>query len=304
MKSTSLFPAARRRAGADGMALALTLALSAAVVLCVLEIQLAAALALRLERRKQDSAALRACASSAAWLALRTLAADTEPTFDHTNKPWAAPLRFTMPDDTEVLASVVDENRRYNINNLAIVRSNDGAASPEKILARLIELRGYPDAVQIAARIARSMAKRQTAFGRPPLESLSELDAAAGLSGLASNMTGLACALPCEEPEFSRVNINTAEQAVLEAVLGEELRPLAAWIVAIRETGPFVSLSRLAPLQPDEKFKQLQACLDTRSVYFSVHAQASKNRVTRRVYALAKRLDDGGLQILRWITDR
>lgn len=301
VKSTPHFP----KNNADGMALALTLALTAAVVLCVVEMQLAAKLALRLERNRLERTAMALCAADAVWEAVGTLARDREPYWDHTNKPWAKPLARVLPDGARISAEITDENRYYNVNNLACESLPAGAAAPEAIIARALGAAGFADTERIAAALAGAVRRRGIENGCAAFDNLGELDSATGIDGLAASASGFLTVLPLENMAPSRLNINTADRSALRAALGPEHAPLADWICTMRDSEPFASLDKMAAILPAETFRNFHACFEARSVYFSIRAQASnENGVSSGVYALVKRLDNGGAQVLRWVAGR
>src|ERR1035437_4210218 len=104
-------------------------------------------MALRFEDRQSLRAQLRVAAAEAAWNALRVLAADDNLQVDHTNEPWAAWQTNCLPNTVETLALITDENRYFNVNNLATIPSNAAVRLPVSIVHDMFAANDWPDPV-------------------------------------------------------------------------------------------------------------------------------------------------------------
>tara|TARA_R100000789_G_scaffold21843_1_gene24608 strand:- start:3827 stop:4711 length:885 start_codon:yes stop_codon:yes gene_type:complete len=146
---------------------------------------------------------------------------DVAPETDHMAEPWALAAQEEVQLETGSFAiSVSDAQARFDLNGLAA-----GRLSQQQILARLVKSLDLPDSValDINDRISR----------RGPIRALSEVELldAQTRAILAPHVSLL--------PQPGDVNINTASEAVITAVLGS---PTAArQLVKRREQNGFLT---------------------------------------------------------------
>ncbi len=146
---------------------------------------------------------------------------ETAPDTDHMAEPWALAAQEEVQLETGTFAiAVTDAQARFDLNGLAA-----GRLLQQQILARLVTSLDLPDqvALDIIDRVTR----------RGPMRSLSEVDTldAQTRATLAPHISLL--------PLLGDVNINTASEAVIAAVLGS---PSAArQLVKRREQSGFLT---------------------------------------------------------------
>ena len=129
------------------MILVTVLLFMAIIIALVIQAQVVARMALRFEDRQSLRAQLRVAAAEAAWNALRVLAADDNLQVDHTNEPWAAWQTNCLPNTVETVALITDENRYFNVNNLAAIPSNAAVRLPVAIVRDIFTANDWPDPV-------------------------------------------------------------------------------------------------------------------------------------------------------------
>ena len=297
-----------------GMVLVTVLLFMAVILALVIQAQVVARMALRFEDRQSMRAQLRVAAAEAAWNALRVLAADDNLQVDHTNEPWAAWQTNYLPNTVETRALITDENRYFNVNNLAATPSNAMARVPVAIVRDMFAAGEWPDPVgetqalkdwidrdKEGAREAGYYQQARLSLEPPnaPMESLAELDGV--LNALRPEPRAAPAeltVLPDRVERLVPVNVNTAGRDVLRAVLGAGQGALAEKICRRRDAHPVTALNQVMDAKT---LDALRLYLDTRSRYFSLAAQAARNGQQEMIYALVRRDDQGEIEILRWV---
>ncbi|MBU1856710.1 MAG: general secretion pathway protein GspK [Verrucomicrobia bacterium] len=298
----------------SGMILVTVLLFMAIILALVIQAQVVARMALRFEDRQSLRAQLRVAAAEAAWNALRVLAADDNLQVDHTNEPWAAWQTNCLPNTVETIALITDENRYFNINNLATIPSNVSVRLPVSIVRDVFAASEWPDPVgetqalkdwmdrdAEGAREAGYYHQAHLSLEPPnaPMESLAELDGVLNATRVERRAAPpTLTVLPDRVDRIVPINVNTAGRDVLQAVLGAGRSALAEKICRRRDAHPVTALNQVMDAKT---LDTLRPYLDTRSRYFSLAAQAARNGQQETIYALVRRDDQGEIEILRWV---
>ncbi len=298
----------------SGMILVTVLLFMAIILALVIQAQVVARMALRFEDRQSLRAQLRVAAAEAAWNALRVLAADDNLHVDHTNEPWAAWQTNCLPNTVETVALITDENRYFNVNNLAAIPNNATVRLPSSIVQDMFTANDWPDPVGETQALKDwvdrdSEGTREAGYyhqahlllvpPNAPMESWAELDGVLNATRTERRAAPPALTiLPDRVERLVPINVNTAGREVLQAVLGAGRSALAEEICRRRDTHPVTALNQVMDAKTLDAFRPY---LDTRSRYFSLAAQAARNGQQEAIYALVRRDDQGEVEILRWV---
>lgn len=296
------------------MILVTVLIFMAVILAFVIQAQVVARMALRFEDRQSLRAQLRVAATEAAWNALRVLAEDDNLQVDHTNEPWAAWQTNCLPNAVETAALITDENRYFNVNNLAAIPSNTTARLPVAIVRDMFAANEWVDPAGETQTLKDWMDRdaegaREAGYYHqahlplePPnalMESPAELDGVLNATRMERRMAPPALTvLPDRVQRIVPVNVNTAGRDVLQAVLGAGRSALTDKICRWRDAHPVAVLDQVLDAKT---LDALAPYLNTRSRYFSLAAQAARNGRQEAVYALVRRDDQGEIEILRWV---
>ncbi|MFA5043482.1 MAG: hypothetical protein WC381_09975 [Kiritimatiellia bacterium] len=284
------------------------------ILALVIQAQVVARMALRFEDRQSLRAQLRVAAAEAAWDALRALSADDNLQVDHTNEPWAARQTNCLPNAVETVATITDENRYFNVNNLAAVPSNAAVRLPSSIVQDMFAAADWPDPVgetqalkdwvdrdSEGAREAGYYHQAHLSSAPPnaPMESSAEQDGVLNAARTESRAAPPALTiLPDRVERIVPINVNTAGREVLQALLGAGRGALTERICRQRDAHPVTALNQVVDAKT---LASLRPYLDTRSRYFSLAAQAARNGQQETIYALVRRDNQGEIEILRWV---
>ncbi len=291
------FQATRKGRGRCGMVLPLVLVIVGALALLVYHLQVSAQVSNSRANQNLDRARLRIAAREAVWLALKNLAADPDNAVDHTNETWAAGLNMNYPDAIAVQVKVEDEERRLNLNNLAVPALPENRSSFQAISDALAGL-GRND----ADALTRSLKNRLALSGGSAHESLSELKRLLGAESKAWQNGALNfTVLPTSPARATTINVNTAPIEILEAVLGPGWKAAARAINDLRQERPLASLGPLSAALGPGAQEKVRLLFDVQSRYFSISARSSRNGQFEDVYALAERDDHGTVRVIRWV---
>jgi type II secretory pathway component PulK len=318
------FDAPRRR---HGGALILVLGVVAVVALLVAHAQMRAAMARRWNERGLQRARLQTAAAEAAFFALRQIASDEDLSCDHTNEAWCIRREWKDPAGISVHLQVTDENRFFDVNNLAAVPGEKMRAAAD-ILAdlmmlcgdfapegRLAALKDWMDADQDGAWESAFYAQKGLPVpANRVLYTWAEWLAVDGFDReyfkhrermtmfepFKADPLSVFTVLPRNRRQPMRVNINTASPAVLTGIVGLEHEAAVATLVAMRNKRPIRTVDELTWMAPDV-LKTVRDYLDVRSRFFTIHAQAYANERIEAVFALAERTRDGQIVIRQWV---
>lgn len=327
LASAARRPARRRRRGA---ALVFVLAILAVATTLLWYLLAASHTALGASEAALAADRLRAAAADAARRALLRLADDDDPLADSLGEPWAREEVLADPTGILTRTKVEDDDRRFDANNLALDPQALPARPPEEIVADLLRLCGDPapslkvealrdwiDAGDVGRYEKEYYARRPQprtcpnapvaswrewsqveGFGRGYLEdpSLGESDdPPVPVAAVLGFMPG-----PHTRP--LTVNVNTASERVLAGLFGVGQEGFVRSVVALRDAFPLRSLDAVAAIADPLRFDRVRPYLDVRSWRYTVTAVASDERGREaRVMALAVRLPQGALRIVRWV---
>ena len=280
------------------MILPIVLLLLALLSAMTLQMQLSSRAGLKKERHASRRSRLRIAASDTAWQALRLLAADSEAVLTHTNSDWAKPLRVELPDGIIAAAIIRDAGRSFNINNLGVAALTSSTARlPHMIVADLLAEAGCEE----PGKTALSM---QTEFGKRPAGAPgSLLQGYADLAALAPDadpeqLADLFSVLPNAGLTPTPVNVNTAPEITLRAILGDSQAFEAAALVRRRDVQPLAALEHFSGFPA---ISNSAPYLDVRGMFFEVDARAEQGEMQAGVWVLAERDPQAQWRILRWV---
>jgi len=295
-----------------GAVLVVVLLLLALVVALTVQSQFAARMRLARGRRALHEAQLREAAADAVHTGLRLLAESEGSAVAHPPEAWLPPLRRLLPSGIRTSCSIVDQNRYFDLNNLACARDERQASLSAAIVRRILVLCGAPrPAAQVAA-----LRTRTARYG--PLCSWHDLVSVDGFSrdvwtsrADAGRMPGapetrLADCLALGATTGVRpvpVNIDTACRTVLVALSGLAHAQAVERLLARRTVTPLRSTREFLGLLDKSQAAALAPYVCVNSTVFAVRASASRAGITRRACALATRREAGPVEVVRWIRD-
>jgi general secretion pathway protein K len=245
-----------------------------------------------------------AVARAAAHWAAAVLAEDDR-AVDHLGEAWARRMPPLPAEGTELSGTIADEQAKLNVNNLV----RGGAASPADVVAfqRLLASLGLPSALTdaivdwidpddevtqprgaedlyyLALPTPHRAANRRIAdLGE--LASVRGIDAGA-LARLAPYITAL--------PEDTKVNVNTAPMAVLQALIPTLTPDAAKRVVETRSRSPYRSVDDFLRALSPPPAASLDALIDVKSRFFSAEASVRVGRVNTGYRALLDRGERG-----------
>lgn len=312
-----------------GSVLVIVLAMLAAVAALVLQVQLTARARLRSEEAALRRAGLVRAASDAARSALQRLADDPELLFDARDEAWAAREELRTPSGIDTLVVVTDENRLFDLNNVAR-RTDLAVRSPGEILVNLLNGAGRFDAGDLVSALrdwtdedddggfeSAIYRQRKPPYACPnrPLLAWTEVFDVAGwkrdllarrppssLRGaFNADLADCVTVLPVQRERVLPVNVNTAGRDALLGVLGLEQDVLANAIISMRQLQPIQTIDAVQQLMEPALFAQVSPYLAVRSEFFRVDAQAFAEGAGARVRALAHRDAEGRVDVIQWL---
>ena len=225
---------------------------------------------------------------------------------DTLEEGWAKPIAGLPVERALVAGAIADEQAKFNLNNLV---KNTGARSSEdmQILERLLK------DLQLAPELAEALldwidpgddltggggaenayylslrkpyrAANQALIQIEELHRVRGFDAAT-IAKLRPHVTAI--------KERTTVNVNTASEAVLAAILHEVPREKIAQWIAERRAKPFKNTSSLAAWAKEAPAAAVTQSLDVKSAYFSVSVRVAQDEVELATDALVQRLPNG-----------
>jgi type II secretory pathway component PulK len=262
-----------------------------------------------------------------ASLLLQRLADDEDLLIDHAGETWARAEQLDYPGGIRVRGRVVDLNRRFDLNNLALTAPGGGIREPVAVLTDLFaEARVSETATRVAALKdwidEDGEGTWETAFysRRPvpmdcPDAVLLSLDEVRHVHGFATfpflgpdnkespaaDLDELIAAIPVKRLRPVTVNVNTAPRNVLTALLGNERLDLVDFLLDLRVSAPLRSVDDLVRWIGRDQLGRVRAYLDVKSNYFSVEVFAGRpGAVPEQVSAMVRRESDGSVHVVRW----
>ncbi len=297
----------------SGAVLLLTLITVAVIMAIVVQLHFLSSTMIKREQVALELSRMRLLASDAAWYVINRLASDEMLLYDHTNKLWTQPYMNAFSDGTKVYAFAIDENRFFDVNNLGSREKFNVLRKPIEIAIDLLTMNRNQNAIDVAQSIkdwvdADFDGPREASFyiqkgfsnipPNLPMESSKEMEIIFQANGVIfPEMPEGLTVVPRNEQRITKVNINTASENVLAAML-VPYHTIVSEICRRRNASPILSL--------DEVFHQkiigeAKLYFDVKSEYFSIFAQAEKEKKLVKVYALVKRDANGNVKLIRWI---
>jgi len=237
--------------------------------------------------------------ASAAFAAV-TVARDDKQV-DHRGEPWARGMAPIEMEGARVDGTMIDEQGKFNVNNLADV---EGPSEADMTAFRaLLRHVGLPESLSDSVLdwidkdrdVTEPFGAEDAYYGgrEPPyrvanrhIVDISELLLVKGfdaerLRRLSPYLTAL--------PGRTKVNVNAASADLLAAILPGVSTTKARAIVAARDKEPFASSTDFSKRLPDAAAKAAHNLLDVRSDYFALHGTARAGRITSTFRALVSR---------------
>jgi len=232
---------------------------------------------------------------------------------DHLGEGWAQPIT-ALPMDRAIVAGVIDDAQgKFNLNNLAAEGKSD---ADFKIFQRLLRELSLPvelaDAVMDWIDTDQDLAgpggaedayylsqRRPYRTANQPLAHIDELYRIRGFdAATVARLKPHVTALPGRKR--IPVNINTATEAVLAAIVDGKVPPdeIAAR-VQLRRSKPFTSSNEIAQWAPRAEARVSSTDLAVKSDYFVVRVQVAQDEVTVAAEALVVR-NAQGLATVAW----
>ena len=229
---------------------------------------------------------------------------------DSLDEGWAKPIAALPIERAVVSGAIVDEQGKLNLNNL--VSGTTKSAPDMEAFARLLGSLGLapelseavldwidPDQDIAGAAGAEdayylSLKKPYRAANRPMIQ-VDELYRVRGFDAAAvAKLRPYVTALPTR----TKVNVNTAGEAVLAALLPKVPRTKIAQFVADRGSKPFRTMQEVMQWASEAPAGEVTRDLDVRTGYFGVRVQVAQDDVELAHDALVRRGDDATTAIV------
>jgi len=229
---------------------------------------------------------------------------------DSLDEGWAKPIAALPVERALVSGGIVDEQGKFNLNNLVAGTSKSGPDM--EAFARLLASLGIApdlseavlDWIDADADLAGpsgaedayylSLAKPYRAANRPMVQ-VDELYRVRGFNAAAvAKLRAHVTALPAR----TRVNVNTADAAVLAALLPKVSPAKIARFVAERNARPLRTVQEITQWVPEAPATDVMRDLDVRSSFFGVRVQVAQDEVELAHDALVRRGDDATTAIV------
>jgi general secretion pathway protein K len=310
-----------------GIALLATMLAVSLMTLLVVEFSISAALGYRAAANQANELRAYYLARSGVQVALEVLAKDSLSKFNakyqyvSLDQVWAQPIAPIANDGGTVSISIVDEDRKLDINRLFDQQRREPDEQVAAIVTRLLSNVGLspalvpilidwldPDSIESdggaeADYYLRLMPPYEPRNGRMP--TIGDLRMLKGMDDVTflrlrhymttMGTTGLCC-----------INANTAPPEVLAALLPEleEDPDLVTQIVNVREIRPFRQVTELLNLPGISPLAEhLKRLVTITSDYFLITAQGDFAGARKRIYATFRRNQNGTALLMNWHED-
>lgn len=233
---------------------------------------------------------------------------------------WAG--EWSAPDGSRLSVRITDAQRRFDFNNL-VPLAETGAPDREavRIASELLAAWGDPDPALRVAALVRGLTPEPDAGDAPdsgsgesgpalewhavlalPEFSVSDMQGTA-VEEPRPPLSGLAGFLPGRDGRPLPVNINTADEHVILALLGRDQRVAVERVLAARRVRPFDSVEAAAGMSglAADRLAAVRPWATTESHWFEIEAKAEMNGRSGSVWALVHR-DPAGQEarVRRW----
>ena len=220
---------------------------------------------------------------------------------DSLDEPWAQPIAGLPVERALVAGAIADEQAKYNLNNL--LNGTQKSAADVEILKRLLESLGlapeladavldWIDADSDLASGAGAEDPYYLSLPKPyraanqPLVQVEELYRVRGFDARAvAKLRPYVTALPGR----TTVNMNTASDLVLAAILPQLSSDEIAQLTRVRRVKPFRTKGEIAQAAKKAPADAINRDLDVRSAFFSVRIQVAQDDVQLAIDALVAR---------------
>jgi type II secretory pathway component PulK len=314
----------------SGAVLVMVLILLALIAGLVVETQISARASLSRQQLNLLQTRLQQAAADSAWGALWKLANDEDLTVDHTNEVWAAPEEARDPSGISTSTRVADQDRCFDLNNLAIHPPPPHARPAADIVMDIMTLCGDfapvhrvdslkdwidSDDEGFAEKALYREKKPPYETANRPLYALSELLWVSGfnrayfarherhtdLDAFSAEIVDCLTVLPGRHASITPININTASKEVLLGVFGVTKDGLIQQIMARRNERPIRSMDQFFAETGQPVPLELRPYLDVKSRFFAIDAQAQAEGQTKHLKVLARRDSGGHVDVLQWV---
>jgi general secretion pathway protein K len=310
-----------RRSDERGIALLLTLLVLTLLVALILEFDAEA------RREYRDAAAFRdnfkatVLARAAVQAARGTLQQDflkdkqTGQSFDALTDLWALPIRDYAIGDGLLTAQIEDERGKLNLNDLAAVGELEAKKKKVARVKRLFELvQINPDLVDAivdwvdqnetpepagAESLYYQTLRPSYRAANAPLQTLLELRLIKGMTPeIIQKLSKLVTVYPSEGE--SRVNMNTANPLVLQALDSRITQGIAGDIVQGRPFKTIQELDRVSSFEDIGKELRQQNLYDVKSNQFLARMTVKVNEMTRNAIVVLQRDQNTGTSSVKY----
>lgn len=222
---------------------------------------------------------------------------------------WAQPIAALPVDRALVAGSIGDEQGRFNLNN--VMNGNQPSGPDIRMLREILGHAGLApeladavvDWIDADGDLSGSGGAEDAFYlGLPrpyraanrPMVQVEELYRVRGFDAAAvGKLRPWVTALPVRTP----INVNTAGDVVLAALLGVE-RAEAAALIAERRARPFPQKGDFAARIPSRGAAAAIPDYDVKSGHFLVHVRVAQDDVQLEVEALVRRVEGGATDII------
>jgi len=318
-----------KRHASSGAVLILTLVVVALMAALLTQIQFSA----RAVRRQAESSLRRdrlRQAATSAILDATTRLTQADPSATSTNVLWKASWEWEDPTGISTRVRVLDENRFFDLNNLAVAVTNKALRAPSEILMDVMTLCGdFTPVIRVEALLDWIDEDADGPYEEPLYEAM-DLDYGPAnrlLYGLAEllwvhefspktftrdayatpqdafrgTLTDCVTILPELREQPIPININTAPRPVLQAVFSLAEYEVVDSILAMRIEAPITRVEKVTTLLDPETARQVAPYLDVISRHYRIYARAYEEGVAVDVRALVKRDQTGRVDIMQWM---
>ena len=229
---------------------------------------------------------------------------------DSLDEPWAQPIAGIPVERAVVAGSIADEQGKFNLNNL--LNGTQKSPADLQIFIRLLASLGLapeladavvdwidPDSDLTSGASAEDAyylsLKRPYRAANQPMIQVEELYRVRGFDAAAvARLRPYVTALPGR----TTVNVNTASEIVLAALLPEVPKEKIAKLATQRRTLPLKSKQEISSWAKEAPPGAINDSLDVKSAFFSVRVQVAQDEVELASDALVQRAPNGVAAII------